>query len=266
LADGWEAVKIGQFSAALALFPDGAAVPDEYAVLVSDLRMTAGLYGAWDRFDYAFAAKASENMASVSATPPADHTLSCWQPGQAARRHLSRVARQERMSPDFLRHLTADILANAHRRLAWGQPEDALVRIYRASELIGQIRLALRGLDSENVDQTDPAVKTWLEDCAKKGRSPSLANGKLSLARFNAARFLKHVKDPLGRPLLQLDNVEGLQPKQRNNSLLAHGFTAVTPGNDAAAHEALRLVESIFRSEDPGNDRILESAQFPWFS
>jgi CRISPR-associated protein (TIGR02710 family) len=254
LEAAWEAAKIGQFAAALALFPDGAPVPDGYVGAVEKLRLTAALYGAWDRFDYARAATHAGVLTGA------------WGLNQTNREHLVRLARTERMNPIFLRHLTADILANARRRLAWGQPEDALVRVYRASELIGQVRMALRGLDSKSVDPEEPAIKDWLQRPEKsRGSVSSNPRGGLSLGRYNVAHYLKHIGDSMGKPLLSLDNAYGLQAKHRNDSLLAHGFSAMTPGKDQAVSDALRRVESLLKQEDADNSRRLESAQFPWF-
>lgn len=52
--------------------------------------------------------------------------------------------------------------------------------------------------------------------------------------------------------------------RHRNNSLLAHGFQAITPGKDAQVLKALDLLEQLFRSESPADPRILKNAQFSW--
>jgi hypothetical protein len=168
------------------------------------------------------------------------------------------------MNPEFLRRLTADILANAARRLKWGQPEDALVRVYRASELIGQVRAALRGLDTENMNEQDSSFQAWLAYMEKKREPVARVHGKYSLARSSTARYLNHTGDTIGRLLLDLDKTEGLRTKERNNSLLAQGFTAITPGRDKAVSATLRQVLSIFAREAAENAALFQCAQFGW--
>ncbi len=253
LSAAWEAVKVGQFPAALAIFPEGCEIAEGYEKDVAALRGTASFYGAWDRFDYR------------GALTFADEPSGEWGPTEAARSHLERLSRPERINPEFLRHLAADILANAVRRLRWGQPEDALVRIYRASELIGQVRCARRELDTENMDASDESVKRWLQYKEKQGNPVPQVRGKYSFAKANVASYLKFTGDPLGKTLCNLDRLEGLRTRERNNSLLAHGFEAVTPGRDASAMSALKMVESIFVSEDAENVSMLAAAQFQWF-
>lgn len=68
----------------------------------------------------------------------------------------------------------------------------------------------------------------------------------------------------MGLKLLHIDKCEGLKATERNNSLLAHGFQAITPGKDAQVLKALDLLEQLFRSESHASPDILKTAQFSW--
>jgi hypothetical protein len=153
-----------------------------------------------------------------------------------------------------LRRLVADLLANGERRIRHHQYEDALLRAYRVLELVGQMRLFAHGLDSAALDPQHEAVRR-LQDRLAKSKSTPLArsrDGKTLLAsREQVARLLMELNDPLGKRLLDLGQKGGIKPRDRNQSVLVHGFRAVGPADDAPLRDMYSDLETLL-VEDAG--------------
>ena len=227
-------MRRGNFSAAEAVLPDAGHVfaglyPPDLMEIAKAVRTAARFYAAWDRLDYATAARIE-----VPASPAIG-----WgelRPSSAAHDWVKTLARQPERSDAaakavWLRRLIVDLLANGERRLRQGQHEDALVRAYRVLELVGQARLFDYGLDSGNLDPCHQAVKSLRKKIDKKKQTPlaEKPDGTLLAGRFQVARILNECGDKLAKPLLDFDNEALLRPTLRNDSLLIHGFAARAP-------------------------------------
>lgn len=238
---GRELVERGAFAAALDVLPD----PDHpFAALhprlppesVRSMRSLARFLAAWDRLDYSVAV--TVERAAFDALPAAWRPL-C--PTDAMRGWVTRLAEQpERADRSamarWLRALVIDLLANAERRVLQQQYEDALVRTYRVLELIGQVRLFDRGIDSESVPEDHPDVSALRQRLLKNKSGDFGRNhrGGLTAPRELAARLLKQMGDPLGGRLLELAvSRRALQPRLRNTSVLVHGFSTQAPSDSA---------------------------------
>lgn len=162
------------------------------------------------------------------------------------------------------RDLVADLLANARRRLRLGQHEDALLRAYRVLELMGQARLYDHGLESDRIDQAHPGfVKFREEKERKRERLEPDRRGQISLARESVARLLKSMGDGFGKKLLDAVEFKGI--KERNHSLLIHGFQAHSAATPVADLEAmLESLERLFHEDNPANGERMEAARFPF--
>jgi len=165
----------GNFAAAETVLPDpehpfAAVYPLDIIRTAGAVRTAARFYAAWDRLDYASAVAQGRRAlpsGDWSTVWPTDAMRGWvrdleWEPERSD--HSAMAAR--------LRRLVVDLLANGERRVRDGQHEDALVRAYRTLELIGQVRLFDRGLDSGNLDPNHEAVKAVQQRLAKKNDAP----------------------------------------------------------------------------------------------
>jgi len=126
---------------------------------------------------------------------------------------------------------TVDLINNAQRRIERGRYDDAMARLYRALESIAQYYLSTHGIDVANPDwsqltsQQLEAIKARLEGLPDE---ISLANGWqiLWVLGHRAARLVFHEKTKGAKKELH----NKFQPvlKQRNNSILAHGWQPVS--------------------------------------
>lgn len=254
-----EHMRRGAFAAVANALPDPDAplawlYPDDFLHAARAVRTTARFYAAWDRLDYASAVKID-----VGGLPSSEWT-DCW-PTERMRGWVRDLEREPERSDHRamaarLRRLVIDLIANGERRIRHGQHEDALVRAYRALELLGQARLFDWSLDSGDLDGAHRAVQAVQRKiAAKKGQDP-IGKGrgdKLQAARQQVARILKECGDPLAERLLQFEQETLLKPTLRNNSVLVHGFVARAPGEPNPLRRLFREIAAI-AVEDAGEE------------
>ncbi len=265
-------LRAGNFRAAgqlLAGAPQNGYLKDEirYALWAAEF------WGAWDRFDYKTARRLADRNNLPRQAPAA---ILPWLPAAAQVDCLDVLSGETppkaKDNALYCRTLAADLLANAARRLAEGQNEEVLVRLYRVFELLGQCRLFEHGIDSAAAPAGDGRVRAWLES---EGRPlPGPEAEPLKLARLEAARllaFLEQRAAPGGRPgigprLVDLGWLGDWGPEMRNTSVLIHGFRSRTRGRETELQELLRKTMEFFCEEDAGNRQRLEACRFAFLA
>ena len=264
-------LRRGDFAAVSDVLPDpdhpsASLYADELLTTIRAVRAAARFYAAWDRLDYA-----SATNIEVGA-PPSNDWEPMW-PTDAMRTWVNDLAREPERSDHptmvaWLRRLVVDLQANGERRVRAGQYEDALVRAYRTLELIGQIRLFDRGLDSGNLNPHHAAVKALQDRLKEKNDAPLPVGpgGELQAGRSQVARILKRCGDGLAQRLFDFENVPLLKPTLRNTSVLVHGFVARAPDDPEPLRDLFNDLDALIR-EDGGaaaTDR-LQVARSPAF-
>lgn len=259
-------MRRGSFLGAEAVLPDmdhpsSALYPDDLIETATAVRTATRFYAAWDRLDYDAASRVDVGG------PPDGDWKGLW-PTSAAREWVAALAKAAERKE--LRRLIVDLLANGERRLRQGQHEDALVRAYRVLELIGQARLFDHGLDSGSLDPDHAAVKAAVEKITKKKQDPlgSGRDGRLQAGRFQVARILEALEDPLAKRLLQFDDKSPLKPTRRNKSLLIHGFAVGAPGDPEELRRLFGELVELAREDGGANvvDDRLSVARTPAFA
>ena len=263
-------MRHGDFGAVEALIPDpqspmfSALWPDNLHSEAEGLRSLCEACAAWDRLDHSGAKEALGRDPEVIAEAPKELRLD-----EGAVAWLVELANEPdrcdmRGYASWLRALACDLLANAERRLRDRQLEDALIRAYRILELVGQCRLFDRGYDSACIPDSDSKVEEFRTRLRRKGSQDfgvGQKPGFLSAPRLIAARFLKHLGDPLGQELAGFaDANPQLGTASRNNSLLIHGFSAAAPTGEEL-RELLRRLEALLSKDDCGAEGRLAIAR-----
>jgi CRISPR-associated protein (TIGR02710 family) len=191
-------------------------------------------YAAWHRFDHKAAAryfqtefpKAENNLKAVLGTDIFQSNRTLW---KESANFLSQI--NQASGPT--KYLIADLLANADRCARFGLYDDAVARLYRATEAFGQLRLAGHGFtDSSKVPLSKlPPIFT------KNSHLKPDTEGRIKLGLQEGFRLLLTLNDEAGERFHNLD-LEGQESPlvARNSSLLAHGFEPVTK----KAFEALK--------------------------
>lgn len=261
LDDGRQLMLALQF-AAVPTVVRAPECPQELRPEALALCWSAEFWGAWDHLDYTSAEAVLRFRPSHW---PA--RVAGFRPNDSNSRFLYELASGAGLSSDErARHawaLAGDLLENARRRVQQMALEDAFLRCYRVIELIGQARLFELGLDSEKINPEDEQVFAWVEYQRKKKGEPLLPNrrGVLTLAREKVASLLKFKKDPLGRKLLDLADAGALPVKDRNLSILIHGFAAkATTDRREAVETMIEQIKSIYQECAPPDLRGMAAA------
>ena len=239
----------GDFGAVLELLPD-PNFPAAFRPTASALRSAAQIYAAWDRLDYREAREALNRHKTTASE------AGKFAPTEAMDQQLEELACQPDRSDHhqmaaYLRILVCDLLPNAERRLRDRHFEDALIRAYRVLELIGQIRLFDRGYDSAYLPPNDCKIVKFRNKLRRKSNDLSEdSNGNLTASKEQVARLLKALGDDLAQHLLRFDDQhDEVKSRQRNVSVLIHGFTA-TDSDETSLRNVLEDLEKLLCEDD----------------
>lgn len=117
----------------------------------------------------------------------------------------------------------SDLLNNAERRASQERFDDAVARLYRATEMVAQIRLFREhGLDSNKLTLND------LPENLRSEYEPFVRdNAKVLLGLRDSFGLLNRLDDPVGRLFFDTGNTVIAALTIRNNSILAHGTEPV---------------------------------------
>lgn len=190
------------------------------------LRRCCAVWAAWDRFEYAQAfqlARQDPDLRSAHGQTLAilKKTVSLLEEGTAwPKGGFSGL------------ELVEDLLQNADRCAARARYDDAVCRLYRATELLAQIRLASRyGIRASDVDPGHEAIPEEAR-LRLQGQSTSTKDGKpgpVQVGLAAAYQLLGEMGDPLGAYFSETKPWILNALASRNNSFLAHGLVPIGP-------------------------------------
>ena len=218
---------------------DYAAAERSLAGIVRDVGLTPPLrssvqrrvqlcrgFDAWDRFDH--------SVAFTLLQPFADSLGAYW----SALLALTGRGKVSGYEPVF------DLLRNAERRAECSHYDDAVARLYRATELLAQTRLTLQyGVNTSDLD-TAKLPEPLREPYAAR-RDP---DGKLRLGLQAAYGLLGDLGDPLGTAFISVSGPLNNALVRRNSSILAHGSAPVGQTEYRDLHTQLRALIDAARS------------------
>lgn len=196
-------------------------------------------YSSWDKFDHE---TAREKLLKVATVPDENKEFL----GKL------RSEKEERM-----KFLIADLLNNAGRRAVEGKYDDAVARLYRNIELIAQLKLKEKGIETFNVDLN----KIPLESREKLEKEKD-SEGRIRIGLAKAYDLLNNFEDKLGKRFVSDENLKNLLRK-RNESILAHGLTPITLSD---YEQLYQIVMELGKYVVADLEILLEKSKFPLFS
>ncbi len=121
-----------------------------------------------------------------------------------------------------------DLVANAERRAREGKYDDAVTRLYRATEMVAQVRFLKKPLECTTSEVPVEKVPELVREefCQRYFDPPT---GKLRLPLYAAFRLLKAAGAPEGEEFFAREEAFKGLLNARNYSLLAHGATPIRP-------------------------------------
>ena len=158
-------------------------------------------------------------------------------------------------------YILASLINNSIRRAEEYKYDDAIARLYRAFELIAQIRLASYGLTSSDIDVNillEKKVSQEFIDALEKTRD----EGKIKIGLIKDYELLAELDDDLGKYFAENRHSINNITIKRNNSILAHGLESLDKEDFDQFEE---LVENLARKLDKDMDKFLKETKFAKF-
>lgn len=132
--------------------------------------------------------------------------------------------------------LVSDLLTNAERKATQERYDDAVARLYRATELFAQIRLEqIRGykLGKLKLEELDEYLRPEYSKYVREG-------GRLILGLREDYELLYKLKDPIGEEFKQNESKILDALSYRNSSIFAHGITPLRENDYMLVGDRLR--------------------------
>ena len=158
-------------------------------------------------------------------------------------------------------YILASLINNSIRRADEYKYDDAIARLYRAFELIAQIRLSTYRLNSSDLD-IDVLLEKNVSEEFIDNLEKTRVDGKIKIGLIKDFEVLDELGDELGKYFAENRNKINNLTIKRNNSILAHGLESL----DAEDFEKFKeLVESLALSLDKDMDKFLKQTRFAKF-
>ncbi|HIK45964.1 MAG TPA: TIGR02710 family CRISPR-associated protein [Leptolyngbyaceae cyanobacterium M65_K2018_010] len=200
---------------------------------IRQLRDLYAGFDAWDRFDHPNA----WNLLSLHLDRKHSHRLALKRV-LTSRQTIDPSFTAAETIPSHGYELVEDLLLNAQRRAHQHRYDDAVGRLYRALELLAQIRLKQTyGLETGDLDLTQ--LPEPLRDTYAAERNPR--TGKVQIPLWKSYLLLGQLPDdPLGQHFQPQAHRLQAALQVRNHSLLAHGFTPITHPDYQASGQVIQ--------------------------
>lgn len=184
-----------------------------------------------------------------------------------------KISRNGVIEIDDVKYYLPDLLNNASRRIEEGKYDDAVARLYRATELIAQTGLANEGFININRLRENKIFRIPLdaiENCDNKDAVEYIKGldeywyakkGVMKIPLAKSFDFLKHLGCQYANDYLEDKRLKSMVNK-RNDSLLAHGLNPIN------REDAENLFESVLKysiAVFPEIEKYMEMAKFPKF-
>ena len=159
-------------------------------------------------------------------------------------------------------YVLASLINNARRRYEENKFDDAIARLYRSLELIGQIKLEEYGLDSSDIDLDRLKELDIDEKFINSLKSLRASDGKIKIGLIKDFELISYFDDDLAE--FYAENNKRIQNivKFRNSSILAHGMEAKT----ADEYEEFKdMVLKAAKVLNPKINEYIEDTTFPEF-
>lgn len=205
------------------------------------LEQLAKALDAWDRFDHTTSknllesvAKSANDLRGALGSGRGNRVL-------AGAGHLASHLGELCQATPPSRHHVLDLLANAKRRKDEGRVDDAVARLYRATEAIAQV--VLKG--HHGIESTEKVPLERVPEALRAEWGSQAKEGVVKLGLQEAYRLLASLNDPIGAKFHGAGLSERTSPlAARNRSILAHGFERVSDAVfDKLWASALRLAD-----------------------
>lgn len=260
-ANPWEALAIAEerqaisdfnqfrFSAACATFKDAQAKVQHnnrrLCALFSRLANLSEAYQLWEAFRHREAHRCLrevfDGLTSYAGIASDQRVATLVEQVKDNLAFLNRMAEQSKGFKEPCRTYILDLIANGQRRAGVASFDDAVLRLYRALEIQGQVQLQSGyGIDTGKV-QPEKVPESLRSDFVRRYAAK---DGGLKLPLEASYLLLGALADPLGERFQEMQGEFRKVQSARNSSWLAHGTNIVGEDTYNRLHQlALSLCE-----------------------
>jgi len=195
----------------------------EYLLKANTLQQLSKAYSSWDKFEHK---KALGILSELTKSLDNEKLLLEWEIKNIIERNKQFLYKE--VNTNYSGEIAIDLLENASRRAEEGKYDDAVARLYRCLEYLGQYSLYNRHnqIETKSVD-----INKIPENLHNKYQKEMNKDGVIALSLFKSFELLKDLDDKLGVEFIKDYNGKEIEIKKllsiRNNSILAHGFQPV---------------------------------------
>ena len=158
-------------------------------------------------------------------------------------------------------YILASLINNSIRRSEEYKYDDAIARLYRAFELIAQIRLHNFNIQSSDVDM-DILIKHDVDERFIDFLERTRDEGKIRIGLVLDYLLLNELDDDLGKFYVENRSKINNLIFKRNNSILAHGLESQSKED---FDNFLELVVELAKKLDKDMNKFLKQTRFPKF-
>lgn len=158
-------------------------------------------------------------------------------------------------------YIVASLINNSIRKAEDYNYDDAIARLYRAFELIAQIRLKKYNIKTSDIDVSILRENNVSDEFICDLESV-VEDGKIKIGLIRDYLLLNELNDDLGKYYVENEKKIKTLTQKRNNSILAHGLESKSKED---FEEFLDVVVEISRKLDKGMNRFLDETKFPKF-
>lgn len=218
------------------------------------MRTLAQAYHDWDNFHVQ---GFLDSWRAIEARARRVAALQRFLPSRPLVQSLEAIAAAGTTGPRFPEEVLIDLMNNAIRRLAQRRPDDALIRLHRAAELLAQMILEGEfGIRTDDVEirKVPPRSRTSFE------AERRLDDAKIKLGLRKSYELLEILGHPIGAAFRQHDTLRAAL-HERRNLILAHG---TSPASMKLALDFYREVMDIMKLRIKDLRARAAARQFPW--
>lgn len=201
------------------------------------LRQLCRAFDAWDKFKHR---EAMDLLALLGGKTLAPYLIA-----------LKRIAGAIKSCHGYEKVM--DLVLNSRRRASQQRYDDAVARLYRAIELLAQIRL----LKDKGIDSADVKLEQLPESLGQAYQARQ-KDGRIAIGLAEDYGLLEKLNDPIGQLFAQQKNKILEAIKKRNFSILAHGLTPITEDDFLRVSMALSgFIDQAFNLIPIGQDQYI---------
>lgn len=240
---------------------EGFGSNKELASKLEQLYYFCNAFSAWDKFQYEKSTELMELYLSMIRPQLKKEVAGYKQTVSSLAKAVSAFDQPESLQNNRvlvnMYRIVYDVIRNAERKASRAQYDDAVARLYRATELYAQVSLLQTGIRTSDVDMNRVEQLGAGRKTIESLRARAEENGgKVQIPLRAAYELLAELKHPTGEIWEKMENKLTQPLTYRNYSLLAHGIRPVSAEDYRQLHQ---VVTEFVKKCDAQNKYLVKS-------